>query len=100
MVTTIKIKSRILFKVGDYEARVENGVITMTFVKPAVAASTYNVMKTRDKEASVKYDEKNVVIQILKGWKEKDLVNKIKDELDSAIEHKLVGQKLSYEIIK
>jgi hypothetical protein len=100
MTTIIKVKHRILLRKGDYTAEASDGGVVMTFESKSVARSTFISMKNAPVKMEVIYNEDKQIVQYLKGKKEKEIVEKIVEELEEAKKHLYPSQRLSYIIEK
>lgn len=97
MAYKIKVRSRILYRNGDYEAIIRKNTVVMTFLNPKVAASTFKVIESKPQmEVKTAYDGKVKIYQSYLDFTEEEIFKISIEQLDSAIRARVPLHKLSY----
>ena len=94
----LAIKSRIAWHNGDYVCDIENEQLTLVYRKENVALSASKAMNSAGVKHS--FDDKQTIVQEMKGMTEEDILHQVIRELESAKANKIKLQILEWNYTK
>ena len=98
MPTKFNVKSSFFFKKNDYETVIDGNTLKMTSKTAKGVKETFDDLKS--KGCDVKMIGDRSILQTLEGRKEKEIIEKMRSDLDAAVATAVWPIKMSYEEVK